>query len=58
MNISVLIFNIVIGVVFIALDFNPRWYNSHILFSMGMYLADYNDRIVDFTTYKILIINL
>jgi membrane-bound acyltransferase YfiQ involved in biofilm formation len=50
LNISVLIFNIVIGILFILLDFNSRWYNAHLLFSLGMYVADYNDRVVKFVT--------
>lgn len=52
LNSSVLIYNIVIGIIFIMLDLDPKWYNSHLLFSLGMYMADYNDRVINFTTGK------
>lgn len=46
LNLSMLAYNIVIAIIFILLDFNQRWYNGHLLFSVGMIVADYNEQIV------------
>ena len=46
LNISVCIYNIILGILFYVLNMNERWYNAHLLFSIGMLVADYNADIV------------
>lgn len=52
LNNSMLIFNIGIGFLFIILQLDPKWYNGHLLFSVGMYIADYNSQIIKYMTNK------
>lgn len=49
---AMLVYNIIIGIIFMLLGFDQRWYNGHLLFSLGMYVADYNKRVVDLVTGK------
>lgn len=48
LNRSMLFFNMGIGLIFIFLKLEPKWYNGHLLFSAGMYMADYGDQIVNY----------
>lgn len=52
LNISMLFFNMGIGLIFIFLKLEPKWYNGHLLFSVGMYMADYNVQIVNYLRKK------
>ncbi len=47
-----LVYNIIIGIVFLISGFDSRWYNAHLLFSLGMYIADYNEQVRKFLTGK------
>lgn len=46
LNITVLLYNIGIGILFYVLGTNARWFNAHLLFSIGMLVADYNEKII------------
>lgn len=43
LNRTMLVYNVIIGITFMILGFDQRWYNGHLLFSLGMYMADYNE---------------
>lgn len=47
LNAALLIYNIVIGILFAIHGAEPRWYNSHLLFSFGMIIADNNKKVID-----------
>lgn len=49
---SMLVYNIIIGIIFMMLGFDQRWYNGHLLFSLGMYMADHNEKVVNIVTGK------
>lgn len=52
LNSTMLVYNIIVGIIFMILGFDQRWYNGHLLFSFGMYMADYNERVTGFVNGK------
>ena len=47
LNYTVFLYNVGIGILFFLLGADPRWYNAHLLFSVGMIVADYNDSVIN-----------
>lgn len=47
LNFAVFLYNVGIGILFFVLGANSRWYNAHLLFSIGMIVADYNMSVIN-----------
>lgn len=48
LNHVVFLYNVALGILFWSMGLHERWYNAHLLFSVGMIVATYNEKIINF----------